>query len=64
MPRCCVPDCDSGSFKEVKRTKAAGLRLKSHFTFPKVNIIIVLMNILSIKYSQKSLHIMKFFFTE
>jgi hypothetical protein len=40
MPRCCVQNCDSGTFRDVKRTRAAGLRVKSFFMFPKVIVLI------------------------
>lgn len=36
MPRCCVPECTSGTFRDRKSLRDAGARDRSYFAFPKV----------------------------
>lgn len=59
MPRCAVPDCDSGTFSERKKTKAAGVRSKSYFSFPKV--ILLFIYIVCCKYIILKFHTIKNF---
>lgn len=37
MTRCCFPGCDSGTVAEINRTRDAGLRAISKYSFPQVS---------------------------